>query len=194
MANIAGPEEPNRGNTMAGKKSDSPGLGSASPSHLGRNAIQDFAESISQKFSLTVFSGGEDPLQKFIKSIGGRIHYQDSADFMTSESGSIAVQGRNDFDVYLSAFTGPLRDRFTLAHELGHYFIHSNQGVTPIRASRRGSGPIETEANWFAAALLMPSEEFASMASAFNNDANALAGHFQVSVRAVEVRLSSVKR
>ncbi|NVO05016.1 MAG: ImmA/IrrE family metallo-endopeptidase [Rhodoferax sp.] len=162
------------------------------PSCLGRDAIQDFAETISKKFGVTDFSSDEDPLQKFIKSIGGRIHYQDSTDFMGSESGSIEVLDRNDFDVYLSAFTGPLRDRFTLAHELGHYFIHSNQGAIPIRASRKGTGPIETEANWFAAALLMPKEEFSILAKSLSRDAHALAGHFQVSVRAVEVRLSSV--
>ena len=178
---------------MAENTSSSPLLEKFPPSYLGRDAIQDFAENISRKFGVTDFSGDEDPLQKFTKSIGGRLHYQDSTDFMSSESGSIAVHGRNDFDVYLSAFTGPLRDRFTLAHELGHYFIHSNQGAIPIRASRKGTGPIETEANWFAAALLMPKEDFSTLAKSLNRDANALAGHFQVSVRAVEVRLSSVK-
>lgn len=178
---------------MAEKIFDAPLLEKFPPSHLGRDVIQDFAETISKKFVLTDFSGDEDPLQKFIKSIGGRLHYQDSTDFMTSESGSIAVHGRNDFDVYLSAFTGPLRDRFTLAHELGHYFIHSNQGAKPIRASRKGSGPVETEANWFAAALLMPKDEFSELAKSLHGNVNALAGHFQVSVRAVEVRLNSVK-
>lgn len=163
------------------------------PSCLGREAIQNFAEKISKQFGVTDFSGGEDPLHKFTKSIGGRVHYQDATEFITSESGSITVNGRNDFDVYLSAFTGPLRDRFTLAHELGHYFIHSNQGAKPLRASRKGSGPIETEANWFAAALLMPKDEFSELAKSLSRDVNALAGHFQVSVRAVEVRLSSVK-
>ncbi len=162
------------------------------PSCLGRDVIQEFAETISIKFGVTDFSGDEDPLQNFIKIIGGRIHYQDSTDFIGSESGSIEVIGRNNFDVYLSAFTGPLRDRFTLAHELGHYFIHSNQGTIPIRASRKGAGPIETEANWFAAALLMPKEDFSSLAKSLNRDVHALAGHYQVSVRAVEVRLSSV--
>lgn len=59
------------------------------------------------------------------------------------------------------------RVRFTLAHELGHYFIdeHRNalQAGQPPRPSfpdRPGDDPVEHEANAFAAALLMPKREF----------------------------------
>lgn len=59
------------------------------------------------------------------------------------------------------------RVRFTLAHELGHYFIdeHRNalragQPPKPSFPDRPGNDPVEHEANAFAAALLMPRREF----------------------------------
>lgn len=47
------------------------------------------------------------------------------------------------------------RERFTLAHELGHYFI-SNKELEHAE----GKGVEESRANTFAAALLMPEKEF----------------------------------
>jgi predicted transcriptional regulator len=163
-------------------------LPEAVPSNISRNIIEVLAEKISKDFKLTVFSGETDPLLQFVKTLGGRIHYQNPPDFSESESGSIKVYGQNNFDLYLSTFTGPLRDRFTIAHELGHYFVHSNQGERPIRASRKGSGQLEWEANWFAAALLMPSNEFKAISTKFSGDDYSIAGHFQVSVPAVTIR------
>lgn len=55
------------------------------------------------------------------------------------------------------------RARFTFAHELGHYFIdeHRNalkSGRTPSHASHnfKSKNPVELEADYFAASLLMP--------------------------------------
>jgi Zn-dependent peptidase ImmA (M78 family) len=165
----------------------------ATPSYLPRKEIEEFAEQISNEFSITNFEKEGDPLILFIKQLGGQIHYQNPTDFAGSEAGSIAVYGPNKFDVFLSAFTGPLRDRFTLAHELGHYVIHSKQGAIPLRAARMGSGQLEWEANWFAAAILMPSEEFKKVATQFGDDYYAIAGHFQVSTKAVEIRRKRIK-
>lgn len=163
-------------------------LGDAEPTFISRKDIESFSEQISEEFNLTDFSSGEDPLTQFVKNLGGRIHYQNPSDFITSEAGSIKVWGQNDFDIYLSTFSGPLRDRFTIAHELGHYFLHSRQGEVPLRATRKGSGQLEWEANWFAASLLMPSKKFAEVSANYQGDIYAIAGHFQVSSQAVEIR------
>ncbi len=61
-------------------------------------------------------------------------------------------------DVYENAWNGNGRDRFTVAHELGHFFLHtgipmaraaSDSSIKPFRLS-------EPQANQFAAELLMP--------------------------------------
>lgn len=61
-------------------------------------------------------------------------------------------------DVYYKAWEGDGRARFTVAHELGHYFLHTGQPMA--RASSRVKTPpfrlSEPQANQFAAELLMP--------------------------------------
>lgn len=56
--------------------------------------------------------------------------------------------------------TSPTRQRFSIAHELGHWVMHSkvNQGYlcTAKDLQDYGRSPEEAEANWFAATLLMP--------------------------------------
>lgn len=59
-------------------------------------------------------------------------------------------------DVYIRAARGNPRDRFTLSHEVGHYFLHQ-----PDRVSyARGEVPVyrnpEWQANVFAAELMAP--------------------------------------
>ncbi len=153
--------------------------------------VQDrTAESISQEFHLMDLSAPEDPVLRFTKLIGGRIHYLGGKP-SPSDSISLAVHGPNDFDVYLSRYTGPLRDRFTLAHELGHYFLHASQGTRPMFANRNGHGPTEDQANWFALALLMPMAAFSKAAAELDFDPIALAGRFLVPRIAAEVRLAS---
>lgn len=60
------------------------------------------------------------------------------------------------------------RTNFTLAHELGHYFVHRNQmskssfecGESDMLEGNQGFPNIEAEANVFAANLLMPNHDF----------------------------------
>nr|WP_300187100.1 ImmA/IrrE family metallo-endopeptidase [uncultured Agathobaculum sp.] len=62
--------------------------------------------------------------------------------------------------VYDGAWAGNGRDRFTLAHELGHYFMHRDVDLALSRINDRHSVPAycnsEWQANTFASALLMP--------------------------------------
>lgn len=61
-------------------------------------------------------------------------------------------------DVYVGAWQGDPRARFTAAHELGHWAMHTN---IPLARARRGDGTpdyrlAEPQANQFAAEILMP--------------------------------------
>ena len=63
-------------------------------------------------------------------------------------------------DVYEGAYNGNGRDRFTLAHELGHYLMHGKEHVKLARVQANKKleafkNP-EWQANTFAAELLMP--------------------------------------
>lgn len=163
------------------------------PIGVPKSVIEKYAETISRQFSLTEFGDEGDPVVRFVAQLGGEIHYEDPDDFVRTEDGSIVVDGPNKFDVYISNFTGPLRDRFTLAHELGHYFLHSQQGKSLLKASRRGNSPAEWEANWFAASLLMPSDDVREFCTIHNTtDATLVAAQFRVSRSAAEYRLKAL--
>jgi Zn-dependent peptidase ImmA (M78 family) len=89
----------------------------------------------------------------------------------------------------------PLRQTFTVAHELGHKVLHEewaksdNYRVLLRDPSIRESNPIEQEANHFAANLLMP--QF-MMDNYYTLPVSQLSRLFAVSVPAVRNRLQSL--
>lgn len=78
--------------------------------------------------------------------------------------------------------------RFTVAHELGHVLLHHNH--LPLQRLRGSAArQLETEANRFAAGLLMPGglvRRYASLPT------EQVASAFKVSPRAAEIRLASL--
>jgi Zn-dependent peptidase ImmA (M78 family) len=107
----------------------------------------------------------------------------------------------------------PNRQRFTIAHELGHYFLHDYEGVhfdsktTGLRMylrnekSATGTDLEEREANLFAAELLMPEnlleKDLADIEEIYLIDDDDLtiknlAKQYQVSVRALTYRLGNL--
>lgn len=137
---------------------------------------------------LLKFSPGGD-IRQLVTRLGGRLHVVDV--FEQIDEDSIYVHGENDFDIIVSAISSPRRDRFTIAHELGHYYLHSRQGEFPLVATRNGSNRAEWEANWFAAGFLMPAKQFRQAFSSYRNS-KLLAEMFGVSERAAEIRLSAL--
>lgn len=104
----------------------------------------------------------------------------------------------------VNSATSRRRQRFTVAHEIGHMLLHRADdlrvdNVVQFRdgLSTRGTDPNEREANAFAAALLMPTpliDEHLAQAWARGNTARdslitELAGAFDVSTEAMNYRL-----
>jgi Zn-dependent peptidase ImmA (M78 family) len=99
----------------------------------------------------------------------------------------------------------PHRQRFTIAHEIGHYLLHREAArvfidAAPVffRDERTATGdePQEIEANTFAAALLMPEQALRDLVrqqplDVFDDAAvRRFAGHFGVSAQAITIRLT----
>lgn len=91
------------------------------------------------------------------------------------------------------------RARFTMAHELGHFYIDEHRhalahGLTPGHGSIcdfQSKNPAEVEADHFAAALLMPSMRFNKKAKSFAPGLRAilqLAEHFRTSVTSTALK------
>lgn len=94
------------------------------------------------------------------------------------------------------------RKRFTLAHELGHFFLHKDvikkerlivdlKAAVLYRTSENPNDIVEQEANAFAAELLMP-EDIVRKLRLTEKDTDKLAEIFSVSVVAMWYRLTNL--
>jgi Zn-dependent peptidase ImmA (M78 family) len=92
----------------------------------------------------------------------------------------------------------PVRQRFTVAHELGHFFLHREKDAfIDYRDNKKGvmRTPREKQANVFAAALLMPRALLLKDLRAIaregfaDDDVIALARRYDVSEEAMRIRL-----
>jgi Zn-dependent peptidase ImmA (M78 family) len=100
-------------------------------------------------------------------------------------------------NVYISAAEPKYRQSFTIAHELGHFLIHSDRKQEEILYRRdvinlnTEDQTIESEANWFAASILMPEEKFTEYWKATKNE-SLIADYFGVSPTAVRLRVKNL--
>ena len=140
---------------------------------------------------------GRKLLESIVEMTGGKIEMVDDPSQQEVNGGSLIIRSQLDYTIFLSPFTTPLRDNFTIAHELGHFFLHfilqKPQPKPEIGFTRYGSGPLEWQANRFAAALLMPDTMFRKKYDQLKGDRFLLSGHFEVSRPAVEARAESLQ-
>jgi len=153
-------------------------------------------------------------LAPLAKSLGLEIIKQDADD---SISGMLINEGKDKGGIIgVNRAHHRNRQRFTIAHEIGHFLLEHYQGVhfdganTGLQINFRddrsttGEDVFEREANLFAAELLMPRRLLAAdlakikqpVSLVDNNDKTLkeLAGLYQVSVRAITYRLAYLDR
>ena len=99
--------------------------------------------------------------------------------------------------IYLNSDQSETTKTFTLAHELGHFLLHketNNFRIDLQDYSEEGDPKNEeTEANYFAGALLMPADKL-SIALKNAKNMQDVAKSFGVSVPAVEARMKWLRR
>ena len=141
-----------------------------------------------------------DPVNLASK-LGITVHNAKFAD--NSLAGLIAKRG-DHAQILVEQSDPPYRKRFSIAHELGHHFMHlPNDGQIvdkrvdmfrekqPTAAAWSEQRNREIEANWFAAALLMP-EELVRERWAENPSVIVLARLFNVSEEAMGYRIDAL--
>lgn len=141
-------------------------------------------------------------INAIIQELG--IALNSNADLESEISGQLEVTRDGKYSISTNMFDSENRKRFTIAHELGHYMLHSHligEGVDDNKAYR--SDPTgnfynraitrkhETEANRFAAKLLMPQKMVLKRAKIGETVAD-LARVFQVSEAAMKIRLETL--
>jgi hypothetical protein len=104
--------------------------------------------------------------EDFLLRVGSRSKMRDELGFTNFSPPEIWLRE----DIYDAALRGDGRSRFTAAHELGHFLLHTGVGkprlaivTAEIQSSRRIS---EAQANCFAAAFLMPAHIVRQFSSA----------------------------
>lgn len=172
---------------MSMQRSDVEYVNDVPASGASKQFVENYAGQVREVLALD----DDDDLKQAVERLGGRLRFIEF-DEWTEESGSIFVHDKHDFDIVLPLYTSPLRDRFTIAHELGHYFLHSRQGEIPLIATRRGTGRVEWEANWFAAGMLMPERQFKASCKRHGDDTDRVAADFGVSLEAAKTRRASL--
>jgi len=160
------------------------------PLYAPKNAIYIFASDL-RKQILEDFATRIDMFD-VIKEAGGRIHTLGLSDYMHLD-GSIFIHSKGNFDIILPEYTSPVRDIFTLAHEFGHYILHSVVAgqKSKLWANRYGSGRLEWEANWFAAAFLMPKSLLDYLSSQHQLTPEILSNISGVSLDAAKIRIET---
>ena len=151
----------------------------------GFREIEDRASELRERFG-AVDSNGYVDLEGIVHQLGGRIEVD-----MTPRDRpeSLIVYGPGDFTILVPVNTSKARDRFTVAHELGHLVLHDDpSGAAPRAFYRYGQNRQETEANAFAGALVMPADSFRSAWGELGGSLPALAVRFGVSRSAAGVR------
>lgn len=172
---------------------------------MNRRKIKILVDSLLQQYGLNSIP---IDVEKFAKLAGAEIKREDFNDVLSG----FAFQKLGSKYIGINATEGPERQRFTIAHELGHLFLHKqspvnyDQGVMMLRDSHASEGTDikEIEANRFAAELLMPEDRLqADIAKKGQIDLindtdeaqlliSELADKYQVSRQAMSIRLATL--
>jgi Zn-dependent peptidase ImmA (M78 family) len=167
----------------------------AEASQLTKLQVWALAESVANQLDFKPC--GE--IAEIVSKLGGKVKVQDTLLQDPEHSGSLFVEGPDDFTIVIPSHTSQARDRFTIAHELGHFVVHYlwrrqtlGLEVPKMMALRKDSDRVEWEANWFAAAFLMPADQFRAKHAHLQGDLDDLASAFCVSRSAAEVRARSL--
>ena len=156
-----------------------------------RRMINSLAEDVLSAYNISVPIGNIDEI---VEKLGGTI--QKEAFF---SDGAVEKEG-NWLKIIESPFQDEKRERFTIAHELGHLFLHMGYRTNNELWEKQenniyhwiGNSEKEYQANEFAAAFLMPATEYLSVLNkvAEGNmvDTSKIAEYFNVSIEAAANR------
>jgi len=130
---------------------------------------------------------------RIAEAMGIRVY---TANLGPQRSGYLDAEAAGGPVIYVNEFHSPKRNRFTCAHELGHFVDATNRSLPPRAFDRderasKGTDSDEIYANRFAAALLMPKVAVERLVKDKLSTED-LARRFNVSTSAMELRLRNL--
>lgn len=163
------------------------------------NYLEEKAEALLVNNNL--FTAGFD-----VKKLAKLLKINLKEENLSDDVSGFFVMTDTDSNITYNKRNGKVRQRFTIAHEIGHYILHSKEqpifiDKTPSVMFRNNSSSTgedfkEREANAFAASLLMPKKLIEQEILHSPNDVDQaiehLANKFKVSQQAMSFRLSNL--
>ncbi len=134
-----------------------------------------------------------------IDKLGGRLQENDQIS-LYSDGMVEKEESKYQFVIHVPGNQSDSRKNFTIAHELGHLFLHMGYMINPelwnqsdrVVFNRKGKSEIESQANEFAAAFLMPQKEYKRIMDKYSEGNTVFIGkvadYFHVSVDAASYR------
>ncbi len=170
---------------------------------MNATAARNLAEKIVRKFAI---DSPPVDVELIAEKLGLRVIKENLGD----AASGLLITTADESIVVIHSGDAPHRQRFTLAHEIGHYALKHHFGNNRVHIdngnfiSRRSSisstgvDPMEIEANQFAASLLMPAFflnhriKQLSLIPLWDHHVSNLAEEFDVSEQAMTIRLTSL--
>ncbi|HWZ84104.1 MAG TPA: ImmA/IrrE family metallo-endopeptidase [Terriglobales bacterium] len=138
------------------------------------------------------------PVEKIAQKLGIDVRFEDAEDDL---SGALIRKPKGRVVIGVNSAHHPNRQRFTIAHEIGHFVLHKGIKLhvdEDFRINLR-DGSVndeEIDANAFAAELLMPTEligrDIQKLGRIDQEGVEKLALRYRVSSRAMEIRLTNL--
>lgn len=135
-----------------------------------------------------------DPLDvvRVASSLGIKLRYEAMED---EASGRLERSEAGDWYMHINSLHHPNRQRFTIAHEIAHRFLHGNiqnEFADKVFFRNGEQSVMEAEANRYAASLLMPQDSFRDFVLNRSTKVEDIATHFGVSSLAVRYRAKTL--
>ena len=169
-------------------------LKTAVASNLSKTGVERFAELLSEQLG---YKPGQE-LEPIIQELGGALNRVDFW-FDNTPPPALRVEPGGTFTLSVPSHNSYFRNRFTIAHELGHYFLHYllddavDKDTDYFEADRSGRNErVEWEANWFASAMLMPRSLYIKKYKKLDGLHDELSDFFNVSISASQIRAQSL--
>lgn len=161
-----------------------------------RELINDLTQDVIETFKVQI---PIVDIESIVKRMGGLVR-NDSSMNAYSDGCIRKLTGHPKFEIVVSPYQSAARKNFTIAHELGHLFLHMGYMTDEELWAeqddktyyRSGNSEQEYEANEFAAAFLMPKYQYRSVMDNYTDgdlvDTGEIARYFNVSVNAASNR------
>jgi Zn-dependent peptidase ImmA (M78 family) len=170
--------------------------------YISQVAIEAYAENVLEAHSVVE---PPVPVERIASDLGLIVEYTELGDDV---SGILVLDGDNGV-IGVNSKHPTVRQRFTIAHEIGHWCLHRDWTDVFIdsefepryrdKKASRGRNPEEIQANKFAAALLIPESflnaciEEEGIDIGDDEQVEGLADRFEVSVAAMTYRLTNLE-